>query len=104
MRDFAQVAGSKTITRGIIEDSLARLEIDLLGLERLDREILQVMIRKFGGGPVGVETLAIAVGESRDVLEDFYEPYLIQCGLLQRSPRGRLATSLAYQHLGESLV
>ena len=104
MRDFAQIAGNKIITHKVVEDSLARLEIDHLGLEWLDREILQVIIRKFSGGPVGVETLAIAVGESRDALEDFYEPYLIQCGLLQRSHRGRLATSLAYQHLGESLV
>ena len=104
MRDFAQISGSKIITREVVEASLARLEIDHLGLERLDREILQVMICKFGGGPVGVETLAIAVGESRDALEDFYEPYLIQCGLLQRSNRGRLATRLAYQHLGKSLV
>ncbi|MEM9424195.1 MAG: Holliday junction DNA helicase RuvB C-terminal domain-containing protein, partial [Spirochaetota bacterium] len=71
---------------------------------RVDREILQAMIHKFGGGPVGVETLAIAVGESRDAVEEFYEPYLIQCGLLQRSPRGRIATSLAYSHLGETLV
>lgn len=100
MRDFAQIEGESVISQHRVEQALKRLEIDKLGLERVDREILQVMIHKFGGGPVGVETLAIAVGESRDSLEDFYEPYLIQCGLIQRSPRGRIATALAYQHLG----
>ena len=101
MRDFAQVDGNAVISRKIVEAALARLEIDPLGLESVDREILRAMIHKFGGGPVGAETLAIAVGESRDALEDFYEPYLIQCGLLQRSPRGRMATRLAYKHLNE---
>ncbi|WGK70359.1 Holliday junction branch migration DNA helicase RuvB [Candidatus Haliotispira prima] len=104
MRDYAQEARSPIITRKVIEHSLVRLEIDRLGLVRLDREILHTIIHKFGGGPVGVETLAIAVGESRGTLEDFYEPYLIQCGLLQRSSRGRIATGLAHSHLEENSV
>ncbi len=103
IRDFAQIEGSPYITESIVLQALKRLEIDRLGLERVDRELLHAVVHKFGGGPVGVDTLAIAVGESRDALEDFYEPYLIQCGLLQRSPRGRIATSLAYSHLGEAL-
>ncbi len=104
MRDFAQVSNGTVISCQIVDAAMMRLEIDSFGLERIDREILRAMIDKFGGGPVGVETLAIAVGENRDALEDFYEPYLIQCGLLQRSPRGRIATTLAYSHLGKSLV
>ena len=77
-----------------------KLEIDFLGLERYDREILRSIIENFGGGPVGAETLAISIGESVDTLEDYYEPYLIQSGLLQRTPRGRTATEKAYTHLG----
>ena len=73
-----------------------------MGLENYDREILLAIIKKFGGGPVGAETLAISIGESMDTLEDYYEPYLIQCGLLQRTPRGRVATEKAYNHLGIS--
>jgi holliday junction DNA helicase RuvB len=99
MRDFAQVRGLDEITRDIVEESLVRLEIDSYGLERYDREILSVIIEKFGGGPVGAETLAISVGEAIDTLEDYYEPYLIQMGFLQRTPRGRIATPLAYEHL-----
>ena len=71
-----------------------------MGLEDYDREILTSIIKNYGGGPVGVETLAISVGESMDTLEDYYEPYLIQCGLLQRTPRGRMVTEKAYRHLG----
>ncbi|MBQ8561164.1 MAG: Holliday junction branch migration DNA helicase RuvB [Spirochaetaceae bacterium] len=108
IRDFAQVLGSRTpgtgatatITRKIAELGLQRLEIDALGLERYDREILLSIIQNFGGGPVGAETLAISIGESMDTLEDYYEPYLIQCGLLQRTPRGRMVTDKAYRHLG----
>ncbi|MBR0098337.1 MAG: Holliday junction branch migration DNA helicase RuvB, partial [Treponema sp.] len=74
--------------------------IDSLGLEHYDREILLSIIKNFGGGPVGAETLAISIGESQDTLEDYYEPYLIQCGLIQRTPRGRIVTAKAYQHLG----
>lgn len=100
MRDFAQVAGSDSITRAIVADGLNRLEVDDLGLERIDREILKAIILKYAGGPVGAETLAITVGEAVDSLEDYYEPFLIQAGLIARTPRGRIATPLAYKHLG----
>ncbi|MCE1207822.1 MAG: Holliday junction branch migration DNA helicase RuvB, partial [Spirochaetia bacterium] len=100
MRDFAQVAGSDSITRAIVADGLSRLEVDNLGLERIDREILKAIILKYAGGPVGAETLAITVGEAVDSLEDYYEPFLIQAGLIARTPRGRIATPLAYKHLG----
>ena len=99
MRDFAQVAGSGRISVDIVKNGLERLGIDSLGLEYYDREILLSIINNFGGGPVGAETLAISIGESIDTLEDYYEPYLIQCGLLQRTPRGRVATEKAYAHL-----
>ncbi len=102
MRDFAQVQGSGVITKSIVKKGLERLGVDSLGLENYDREILLAIIKKFGGGPVGAETLAISIGESMDTLEDYYEPYLIQCGLLQRTPRGRVATEKAYNHLGIS--
>ncbi|OQX28979.1 MAG: Holliday junction branch migration DNA helicase RuvB [Spirochaeta sp. LUC14_002_19_P3] len=101
MRDFAQVEGDGNISKDVVEGGLKRLKIDLEGLEELDRRILAAIIERYGGGPVGVETLAISVGEGIDALEDFYEPYLIQRGFLQRTPRGRAATSLAYTHLGK---
>jgi Holliday junction DNA helicase RuvB len=100
MRDFAQYNGETVITRQVVEDGLQSLEIDSLGLERHDREILRIIIERYSGGPVGADTLAISIGESSDTLEDYYEPYLIQAGLLQRTPRGRMVTSLAYGHLG----
>lgn len=100
MRDFAQVFGSGSITPQLVMEGLHKLEIDTLGLEQYDREILQSIIQNFGGGPVGAETLAISIGESTDTLEDYYEPYLIQAGLLQRTPRGRMVTEKAYSHLG----
>lgn len=100
MRDFAQIEGSGTITQKIAIDGLKRLGIDDLGLEKYDREILLSIINNFGGGPVGAETLAISIGESQDTLEDYYEPYLIQCGLIQRTPRGRMVTDRAYKQLG----
>jgi holliday junction DNA helicase RuvB len=100
MRDFAQVEGKGRITRKIVQVGLDRLEVDTLGLERLDREILRAIIQKYAGGPVGAETLAITVGEGVDSLEDFYEPYLIQTGLVARTSRGRVATAAAYKHLG----
>jgi len=104
MRDFAQVQGDGVITLPVVRAALGRLEIDLYGLEKQDRAILRAVIQNYGGGPVGAETLAISVGEGIDSLEDFYEPYLIQQGFLMRTPRGRMATPLAYQHLGlESL-
>jgi Holliday junction DNA helicase RuvB len=99
MRDFAQVRGAASVNRAVVEEGLARLEIDALGLERHDREILRIIIERYNGGPVGAETLAISVGEAVDTLEDYYEPYLIQSGLLQRTPRGRTVTALAYEHL-----
>ena len=100
MRDFAQIEGSGVITKKITESGLERLGIDNLGLEKYDREILLSIINNFGGGPVGAETLAISIGESQDTLEDYYEPYLIQCGLIQRTPRGRVVTERAYKQLG----
>jgi holliday junction DNA helicase RuvB len=99
MRDFAQVEGEGRITRAIVRGGLDRLEIDELGLERLDREILRAIIQKYAGGPVGAETLAITIGEGVDSLEDFYEPFLIQAGLIARTSRGRVATAAAYRHL-----
>lgn len=99
MRDFAQVEGEGTIGRSVVEQGLERLEIDRYGLEKHDREILRVVIQQYGGGPVGAETLAISVGEAPESLEDFYEPYLIQRGFLMRTPRGRVASKLAYEHL-----
>ncbi|MDR2602725.1 MAG: Holliday junction branch migration DNA helicase RuvB [Spirochaetaceae bacterium] len=100
MRDFAQVKKQASVTLDVVKEGLERLEIDSLGLEKLDREILRVIIERYGGGPVGAETLAISVGEASDTLEDFYEPFLIQAGLIQRTPRGRTVTAAAYAHLG----
>ena len=100
MRDFAQVEGEGIITEDIVRTGLNRLQVDEKGLERVDREILRALIEKYGGGPVGAETLAISVGEGIDSLEDFYEPYMIQQGFLKRTPRGRVATPLAYKHIG----
>lgn len=100
MRDFAQVAGQNVITLETVDTGLKRLDIDEMGLEKADRDILKSIINNFGGGPVGAETLAISIGESIDTLEDYYEPYLIQCGLLQRTPKGRMVTAKAYEHLG----
>jgi Holliday junction DNA helicase RuvB len=101
MRDFAQVRGvDGSITLDIVQFGLERLEIDGLGLERRDREILKMLIERYSGGPVGAETLAISVGDTVDTLEDFYEPYLIQAGLMERTSRGRVASPLAYKHLG----
>ena len=100
MRDFAEVYTAGHITREIVEQGLSALGIDSKGKEKYDREILLSIIQNFGGGPVGAETLAISIGESQDTLEDYYEPYLIQCGFLQRTPRGRIVTEKAYEHLG----
>ena len=81
-------------------DALELLEVDAEGLERLDREILRTIVEKFDGGPVGLSTLAVSVGEEQDTIEDVYEPYLLQRGLIKRTPRGRVATARAYEHLG----
>lgn len=100
VRDFAQVKYDGVITEGVANLALDLLEVDKLGLDKGDRSILETMIDKFDGGPVGLDTLAAALGEDSGTLEDVYEPYLIQNGLLQRTPRGRIATRLAYEHLG----
>lgn len=100
VRDFAEVLHDGTIEEPVVTHALKRLYIDSIGLERHDREILKTIIRNYGGGPVGAETLAISVGESIDTLEDFYEPFLIRSGLLKRTPRGRMVTPQAYTHLG----
>jgi len=103
MRDFAQIRGAGSIDEATVREGLKRLEVDEYGLEKLDRDILRAIIVKYGGGPVGAETLAITVGEAVDSLEDYYEPFLIQAGFLARTPRGRIATPLAYTHLGLEL-
>ncbi len=100
VRDFAQVKGDGTITRDISRHALAALEIDELGLDNIDRMMLTSIITNFGGGPVGLETLAATIGEEAVTLEDVYEPYLLQMGFLSRTPRGRMATQNAYRHLG----
>jgi Holliday junction DNA helicase RuvB len=101
LRDFAEVEGDGRITRELADTALQRLEVDRRGLDPMDRKILRTLVEKFGGGPVGVETIAAAVGEMRDTIEDVYEPYLLQEGFLQRTPRGRVATALAFEHLGK---
>ena len=100
VRDFAQVQGSGVITPAIAAEALERLEVDYLGLDRVDRRILSTIIQNYAGGPVGLDTLAAAVGEESVTLEDVYEPYLMQLGFLTRTPRGRCVTGKAYQHLG----
>jgi len=100
MRDFAQYSGKDRVTLPVVREGLSKLEIDELGLEKQDREILKIIIERYKGGPVGAENLAISIGESVETLEDYYEPYLIQAGLLQRTARGRVVTSLTYGHLG----
>lgn len=99
VRDFAEVRGAGVITREVADQALDRLEVDSLGLDHMDRLILLTIIDKFGGGPVGLETLAAAVGEEKDTIEDVIEPYLIQQGYLNRTPRGRKASLAAYRHL-----
>jgi Holliday junction DNA helicase RuvB len=102
VRDYAQVRHRGIVTGAIASDALDLLEVDDEGLDRLDRVILRAICEKFGGGPVGLSTLAAAVGEEQDTLEDVYEPYLLQRGLIERTPRGRAATRRAYAHLGLS--
>ena len=100
VRDFAQVLGDGRIDRKMVDIALGKLEIDELGLDLTDRRMLQMIIKNFNGGPVGLETLAAALGEEAVTLEDVYEPYLMQLGFLSRTPRGRCVTNLAYEHLG----
>jgi Holliday junction DNA helicase RuvB len=100
VRDFAQVRANGSISQDIASKALSMLEVDPLGLDIMDRKLLEAIIHKFDGGPVGVESLAAAIGEERDTIEDVIEPYLIQNGFLQRTPRGRMATQTTWRHLG----
>jgi len=100
VRDYAEVKGTGEIDRKVADAALAMLEVDAMGLDLMDRKLLLAIIEKFGGGPVGIDNLAAAVGEERDTLEDVVEPYLIQQGMLQRTPRGRIAPVAAYRHFG----
>ena len=100
VRDFAQVRAEGAITRAVADQALALLEVDERGFDKMDRSLLLTLIDKFEGGPVGVETLAAAIGEERDTIEDVYEPFLIQEGYLSRTPKGRTATALAYEYFG----
>jgi Holliday junction DNA helicase RuvB len=100
VRDYAEVRAAGVITAQAATEALHLLEVDDLGLDRLDRDILSAVCEKFAGGPVGLSTLAVTVGEEPDTLEDVYEPYLLQCGFLKRTPRGRVATARAFLHLG----
>ena len=100
VRDYAQVRHAGAITMPVAEEALELFEVDRRGLERIDRAILRAVAETFSGGPVGLSTLAVAIGEETDTLEDVYEPYLLQLGLLQRTPRGRIVTPAAFEHLG----
>ncbi|HHU91969.1 MAG TPA: Holliday junction branch migration DNA helicase RuvB [Halanaerobiaceae bacterium] len=100
VRDYAQVQAGGEITKEVVDAALNLLEIDKLGLDSLDHKLLQTIICKFGGGPVGLNTLSAAVNEESETIEEVYEPYLLQIGFLERTPRGRVATALAYKHLG----
>jgi len=100
VRDFAEVRADGRVTRKVADDALKMLDVDAIGLDVMDRKLLQAVIDKFDGGPVGVDNLAAAIGEERDTIEDVLEPYLIQQGYLQRTTRGRVATALAYRHFG----
>jgi Holliday junction DNA helicase RuvB len=100
VRDYAQVIADGVVTHSVAVEALSKLEIDPIGLDDLDRKVLSTIIDKFNGGPVGLDTIAAAISEEADTITDVYEPYLLQLGFLDRTPRGRLATPLAYQHLG----
>src|SRR5687768_14942734 len=100
VRDYAQVRAAGVVTKAVADTALRMLDVDAIGLDLMDRKLLEAIIGKFGGGPVGVENLAAAIGEERDTIEDVLEPFLIQQGYLQRTSRGRVATALAYGHLG----
>ncbi len=103
VRDFAEVKADGRVTREVADAALFMLDVDQAGLDMMDRKLLQAVLEKFGGGPVGVENLAAAIGEERDTIEDVLEPYLIQQGYLMRTPRGRVATQTAYLHFGLAL-
>ncbi len=99
VRDFAEIRADGVITREVAAAALDMLDVDKQGLDTMDRLLLRTIVEKFGGGPVGVDTLASALSEERETIEDVYEPYLIQCGYLNRTSRGRVATEHAYKHL-----
>lgn len=103
VRDFAQVKGSGVITIDAVRDAMQRLEVDERGFDQMDRRLLLMIIEKFNGGPVGIETIAAALNEEKDTIEDVYEPYLIQEGFLDRTPRGRQATRLSYEYFGKNM-
>lgn len=100
VRDFAQVQSNGTIDRGIADQALTLLQVDHQGLDYVDQKLLKTMIELYGGGPVGLSTLAVNISEETETVEDMYEPYLIQKGFIKRTPRGRIATALAYEHFG----
>jgi Holliday junction DNA helicase RuvB len=100
VRDYAQVKAGGIASREVVVQALSELEVDSLGLDEIDHKVLLTIIEKFGGGPVGLETIAASISEDADTIMDIYEPYLLQLGFLERTPRGRLATSRAYQHFG----
>jgi Holliday junction DNA helicase RuvB len=100
VRDYAQVMADSTITEDIARAALSQLEIDSIGLDEIDHKVLHTIIEKFNGGPVGLDTIAASISEESDTVTDVYEPYLMQLGFLERTPRGRVATRLAYEHLG----
>jgi Holliday junction DNA helicase RuvB len=101
VRDFAQVRAGGVITAAVAQDALALLEVDAHGFDEVDRKLLLTIIEKFAGGPVGVGALAAAISEEQDAIEDIYEPYLLQIGFLDRTPRGRTVTRRAYEHFGK---
>jgi len=100
VRDYAQVVADGIATQEVAVEALSKLEVDQIGLDETDHKVLHTIIDKFNGGPVGLDTIAAAISEEADTIMDIYEPYLLQLGFLERTPRGRLATPLAYQHLG----
>jgi Holliday junction DNA helicase RuvB len=100
IRDYAQVTSNGVVTQPMAIEALSRLEIDAVGLDDIDHKVLKTIIEKFSGGPVGLETIAASISEEADTIMDVYEPYLLQLGFIERTPRGRMATRLAYEHLG----
>jgi Holliday junction DNA helicase RuvB len=102
VRDYAQVMADNIVTKPVAVEALSKLEVDHIGLDEIDHKLLHTIIDKFNGGPVGLDTIAASISEEADTIMDVYEPYLLQLGFLERTPRGRLATPLAYQHLGVS--
>ena len=100
VRDYAQVIADGVVTGKVARDALSKLEIDALGLDVVDHLVLRTLVEKFDGGPVGLDTIAASISEEADTIMDVYEPYLMQLGFMSRTPRGRVATRLAYEHLG----